>query len=574
MSNTVNGITETRNGELIRAGQCDWSSDGNFDPRVETYHTDVPCPMYVQGKIELDLMLKYSNGVWTTVDQEPNNSRSYDGSYNNKDNIDWGGKDTALLRKSSSAYADSISTLATRGPSNPNPRIVSNAICKLGSFISSVLDLTDMTWIWGQFLDHEIDLTTPGSESADMVTPTVIEDPNEDYPSRTILFTRSKAVSGSNPRDQPNEISSYIDATNVYGSTKTRADILRLFDGSGKMKTLLANNNEIILDYNTYGLPNAAPGGSDPTDFFIAGDVRSNENIYLTAMHTLFVREHNRLCDEIVITHPDMVGKDNYIFEQARKIVIGLMQSITFSEFLPALGIVIPSYTAYDDTINSGVTTEFSTVGYRLGHSMLSSTLNVGSSGSINLKDAFFSPSYIQTNGVDDLLLGGTTKVMKEIDGTLVDDVRNFLFGPPTGSNLLDLAALNMQRGRDHGIPGYNDVRVAYGLSINNNFSDITSDTTIQNNLQQLYTSPDHIDPWIGAVVENHLSGKAVGELVNAILIDQFTNLRDGDYYWYEVGPGLSSDMITEISNTKLSDIIIRNTVLTSSEIDSDVFHV
>ena len=386
--------------------------------------------------------------------------RSLDGFGNNIKHPEWGSILEPLTRMSDHNYQDGISSIAVRGGGNPNPRIISNAICKIGSSITlSQNNLSNMTWVWGQFLDHEIDLTgTNTGETANIVTP---EDPEEDYPNRTIVFTRSKSVSGLNPREQPNEITSYIDATNVYGNETTRLNHLRLLDGSGKLKTQVGDNGEILLPFNTFGITMA--GNGDPTSFFAAGDIRANENVLLTAMHTIFVREHNRLCDQIVLDHPDWISDEELIFQHARRFIVGFMQNITYKEFLPQLigSSAIPNYNNYDETVSPCIHTEFSTCGYRLGHSMITSELQIGENPgtSISLRDGFFSPNYVKVNGADLLLLGSIKTKMKEIDGTLIDDLRNFLFGPPeeAGGTMLDLASLNIQRGRDHGIPNYKD---------------------------------------------------------------------------------------------------------------------
>lgn len=504
--------------------------------------------------------------------------RSYDGSANNLSHPDWGKINTALLRKADSAYADGISSLATRGPNNPNPRVVSNNICKNIGDIPNSLRLTDMCWIWGQFLDHEIDLTESGAETADIVTPSVTEDPEEEYPGRTISFHRSVSVPLSSPREQPNQISSYVDATNVYGYDTERGYALRRLDGTGKLTTTFADNGEELLPYNLIGMPNASPPPLAPEDYFLAGDIRANENIHLTAMHTLFVREHNRCCDQIIVERPELVGKDELICQLARRMVIGVMQVITYNEFLPALlgDDFVPEYTHYKNDVNPGTATEFSTVGYRLGHSMLSSSLRVGPGIGDNLllRNGFFNPAYLRTHGADNLIIGGTRQMMQEIDVHIVDDVRNFLFGPPTATHLLDLASLNIQRARDHGIPGYNDVREGCGLTRKQTFAEITNDVTLQNKLESLYGHPDHIDPWVGALAENRIQTKAVGELLAVIIRDQFVRTRDGDRYWYEIDPALTEEMKEEIRNTKLSDVIIRNTKWTSNDIREDVFHI
>lgn len=499
---------------------------------------------------------------------------SYSGCGNNLDHPSWATAGGALLRAASSAYEDGVSTLAVRGISNPSPRTISNNICKQTGNVPNVNGLRDMTWMYGQLIDHEVDLTKTqsGGETADILT---IIEAEEDYPGRTISFSRSEYIADSNPREQPTAISGYLDATNIYGFSDVRAAALRTFDGTGKLKTVTDDTGGMIPIYNTVGLENAAPPGSTASDFFLSGDIRTNENVALTAMHTLFVREHNRLCDQIVVDTPSYSGKDEIIYQYARNIVMGQMQHITLNEFLPALlgPNAISPYKGYDSSVNAGVKTEFSTVAYRIGHTMLSSNLKIGTSGTLALKDAFFAPAYVQTNGVEDLLLGGCLQVMQEIDGKVVDDVRNFLFGAPTMSAMLDLAALNIQRGRDHGIPGYNDVREAYGLNRLTSYSQITSDSNVQNALNSLYDSVDDIDPWVAGIVESHVTGSNVGPLFTAILKDQFERIRDGDRFWYACNPSISQATRQEIENTKLSDIIIRNCPsINQGDIPSNVF--
>lgn len=513
--------------------------------------------------------LKGSEYVW----------RSYDGTGNNILNPLWGSANIALRRKAISNYKDGSSSLAERGPNNPNPRVVSNSICKMIENNLNEFKLSDMIWVWGQFLDHEVDITPSNpDEKAYISTETKLNDPNELYPSKTIFFDRSKAILNSDPREQPNAIPSYVDATNVYGCSSERAHALRKLDGSGKLKTSLADNNEILLPYNVDNLSNASLPGMIPSNLFLAGDIRSNENVVLTAMHTLFLREHNRLCDIIVQNKPEWVNQEELIYQHSRKIVIGIMQKITYGEFLPALlgSNMLNSYNGYDLNINATTSTEFSTVGYRLGHSMLSSHIQVGLNPTnfVLLRDVFFKPEYIQENGIEQLLLGSSKAKMKKIDHEIVDDVRNFLFGPPTNTHLLDLATLNIQRGRDHGIPGYNAVREAYGLLRKSNFSDITSNVSIQNKLQALYTSTDYIDPWIGALCEDHLSGSAVGELIATILKEQFRRFRDGDRFWYQNDPCIQEFELDIINGSTLSNVILRNTNISPSDLSSDAFHV
>ena len=329
-----------------------------------------------------------------------------------------------------------------------------------------------------------------------------------------------------------------------------------------------------LLPFNTEGLANA--GGTSET-LFLAGDVRANEQIGLTAMHTLWVREHNRIANELAQQDPR--ASDEQLYQRARAIVIAQMQAITFNEFLPALlgEDAVPDYRGYDRRVDPSIANEFSTAAYRFGHSMLSPELQrlnndgtTAAEGNISLRDAFFSPDEISNNGIDSLLVGLANQQAQEIDSQIIDDVRNFLFGPP-GSGGFDLASLNIQRGRDHGLADYNQIREDYGLDPVTSFADITSDVDAQLALQQAYGDVDSIDAWVGGLAEDHLPGSSMGELITAVLVDQFTRLRDGDRFWYQEtfrGRELRMDRQHDL----MADVIERNTDITG--LQDNVFFV
>jgi hypothetical protein len=192
------------------------------------------------------------------------------------------------------------------------------------------------------------------------------------------------------------------------------------------------------------------------------------------------------------------------------------------------------------------------------------------------LRDAFFNPSFFTDDKghLEDLLRGMASQQAQEIDTLLVDDVRNFLFGPP-GAGGLDLASLNIQRGRDHGLPDYNVLRVAYGLEPAQQFSDISSDPAIQAGLTAVYGSVDNIDGWVGGLAEDHIAGASVGELVHTVLADQFARLRDGDRFFYLNDPDLSDLAITDVidlNSVTLAEVIRLNTKING--IQDNVFFV
>ena len=245
---------------------------------------------------------------------------------------------------------------------------------------------------------------------------------------------------------------------------------------------------------------------------YIAGDARVNENVALIAIHTLFVREHNRLCDELKSKFQFL--NDERLYQLARKYVGGMIQAITFNEYLPALlgPNAIPKYTGYKRKVNPGVFNVFSTAAFRFGHSTVSDTLlrldndgNVIPAGNLEMRDAFFNPSLITSyEDIGYLLKGQSAQVMQELDTKLVSGLRNFLFGVP-GAGGLDLFSINVQRGRGHGLPSYNTFRAAYGLTPYTNFNELTSKTDIATELSNLYTSIDDLDVWVGILAEDHL---------------------------------------------------------------------
>jgi len=438
---------------------------------------------------------------------------------------------------------------------------------------------TDLVWQWGQFLDHDIDLTATGEppEPFDVPVPTGDRwfDPastgSETITLDRSLYDPSTGTSPGNPRQQSNEITAFIDASNVYGSDPVRASALRANDGSGRLK----ESRPGFLPFNANGLPNT--GGPDP-GLFVAGDVRANEQVALTAMHTLFLREHNRRALRIQLAEPALTGDE--IYERARAIVGGQMQVITYEEFLPVLlgPNALSPYPGYDPEVNPGIANIFSTAAYRFGHSMLPPTLLrlnwLGQpifGGPLPLRDAFFAPDEIippEGHGISSLLRGLASQLAQDVDVLVIDDVRNFLFGSP-GQGGFDLASLNMQRGRDHGLPSYNQARIESGLSPAAGFHDITSDVEIQQRLESVYGNVDDVDVWIGGLAEDHLPCSLVGELFFTVLSDQFERLRDGDRFWYEVA--FSDTDLEELQTTSLADIIRRNTPI-GSDIQENVF--
>ncbi len=429
----------------------------------------------------------------------------------------------------------------------PSARAISNAVSTQTSPTENHKGLSDMFWLWGQFVDHDINLTPANGESANIPVPQgdPAFDPNGTG-TEEIPFSRSNVTIDANGnRQQNNAITAFIDGSNVYGSDIETTNNLRSFSG-GQLKTSAGN---------------LLPIGDD--GMFQAGDVRANVQTGLTSMHTLWMREHNRIATELATQNPNL--SDEELFQGARKQVIAEIQAITFNEYLPELlgENNISAYHGYNPTVNPQISETFATSAFRFGHSMLSPEIlrldeqgNEIPEGNLSLSNAYFQPQYVQEAGIDPVLRGFATQVAQEADPMVIDDIRDLLFGQP-GSGGLDLAALNIQRGRDHELPSYNDIRESLGLRRITSFDDPIFQGDFGAKMASVYNSPDDVDAWVGGLAEKPVGDALLGESMTLILKDQFERLRDGDRFWYQ--NQYSGSTLDELNNLTLSDIIRRN---------------
>ncbi|HKD35986.1 MAG TPA: peroxidase family protein, partial [Pirellulales bacterium] len=333
-----------------------------------------------------------------------------DGVGNNLAHPVLGSAGTDLKRMVPAAYADGIS--APIEATRPSARLISNVLSSQTGEIKDNRNLSAFIYAWGQFIDHDMDLTTQGSSSLPIAVPNCDAsfDPSGTG-TQTLPFTRSVTDPSTGPStgtvlQQLNQITSYLDGSMVYGSDPTRALALRTMSG-GKLKTSTGD----LLPLNTALLPNANDAHIVPDNqLFLAGDIRANENVDETVLQTLFVREHNRIADQIAAANPTLT--DEQIYLQARQIVIGEIQAITYNEFLPALlgsGALAP-YKGYNSNVDPSISTEFSTAAFRVGHSQVGPDIEFFDNNGnpirapLDLDQAFFDPRIIEQYGIDGVL--------------------------------------------------------------------------------------------------------------------------------------------------------------------------
>ena len=492
-------------------------------------------------------------------------ARTMDGWGNNLNDPTMGMAGATQLRDTDARYADGVGAMMP----GPDARVVSNAIGQQ-TITGNAAGLSAMFWQWGQFVDHDIVRTDAGGAFEPMFAPA--GDPV--FPAGAMIpFSRSApGTDASGVNAYQNQITSFLDGSGVYGSDDTRAAALRSFEGGH-----LATDADGFMTRNTAGMDNANDGFLPAETMFLAGDVRANEQAGLTAMHTVFVREHNLWADRLAAENP--TWDDEQIYQGARKIVGAEIQSVTYNEWLPAMlgSDAMGDYAGYDSSVDAGISLEFSTAAFRFGHSMLNETLarlnadgSAYAAGDLTLHENFFNPDTITGDGaLDALLRGMSAQEAEELDTQVAGGVRNMLFGDP-GMGGMDLLAANIMRGRDHGIGSFNDIREAYGLDRLASWDELTSDTDLLTSLSMLYSSVDDVDAWVGLVAEDHLDGSIAGETLSAVLIDQFSRLRDGDRFYYLNDPALLG-YLDEIDSTTLGDIFCRNTGITC--FDGSVFY-
>ncbi|CAK1601555.1 unnamed protein product [Parnassius mnemosyne] len=553
--------------------------------------------------------------------------RTQDGTCNNLNNpLRWGVSNTPFRRVLPPDYGDGISSprVGVNGSALPSARDVSVTVHRPSYAHDSAF--TVMLAVWGQFVDHDITATalSKGENSSSLSCcntnqthpecfPVMldVEDPYyQDYNLTCMEFVRSAPAPTCHfgVREQLNQATAFIDASTVYGFMESKASHLRL-GTEGKLKMLKIGPYELL------------PQSTDPNDgcntvemnavgryCFESGDERANENLHLTTMHLIWARQHNRVAAELQKLNP--VWDDETVFQETRRIIGAQMQHITYAEFLPAilgndvmwalnLTVQTEGYTnMYDPDLDPSIANHFSAAAFRFAHTLLPGLIrNVeASNGSFNyvhLHEMLFNPyALYRERGPAGAVASALATPAHAADPHVTAELSNHLFERPLAVNTswqpqssgpcgLDLISLNIQRGRDHGLPAYPVWREYCGFSRPKNFTDLDDifDELSRERIYKIYKSVDDIDLYTGALAEAP-GGRLLGATLTCLLADQFLRLKRADRYWYETGdPDLAftPEQLAEIRKTTLSNVICANEIMLSQvqprvmEITSDV---
>lgn len=480
-----------------------------------------------------------------------------------------------FVRGAVNSYVDGIHQMRS---DLPNARTVSNLVVKDAVNHGEELDpngYSGFMYAFGQLLTHDLEFARPGTGNIDVIVPAGDTEltPGSHIPVTRNAVAPDTGTDAQHPALPMNDVTGWIDASVVYGiqyppgvpqGPAPFQNPVNLREGGA-----VATTGKLLTSSNGRYAPIDPDSG-----MFIFGDPRGTENPDLTSMQTLFIREHNWQVGRLTQLHSDWTGEQ--LYQRARAIVIAEFQKITYSEWLPKVvgANVMPAYTGFKSDVDASISIEFAAAAMRFGHSIVSGAQDrVDEQGNITealtLGEAFFlTPAQYERNGgAEGFLRKLASDISNKLDVYIIDDLRNLLDDPPAA---LDLAATNIQRGRDLGLPSLNQMRTALGLTPYTTFGQITSNTRVSNALQTAYTNINNIDLWIGGLAETPVAGAMVGPTFRAIMVDQFTRVRAGDSQWYENQPWTREDL-DWLQGTTLSDIILRNTDIVRMQADAFV---
>ncbi|KAJ8977727.1 hypothetical protein NQ317_019401, partial [Molorchus minor] len=397
---------------------------------------------------------------------------------------------------------------------------------------------------------------------------------------RSILSPRLDCTLGY--AQQMNKVTHFIDGSSIYGSTPEQTGELRSFSG-GRLR--------IFKDFGRELLPltkdkDACLTMEQGTACFDSGDTRTNQMVTLAVLHTVFLREHNRIADFLAKLNPHW--HDERIFLEARQIVVAEMQVIIYKEFFAGCNryrreLAMEEFDLklkgghdysfdYNENVEPSVINEFSAAAFRFGHSMVDGVLRIYGMKKfeemISIPEIMFYPSRMRRYPfLDQVLNSLTTEPIQEVDERFSPALTNYLFrgGNPFG---VDLASINIQRGRDHGLRPYNDYRNLVGLPTFTSFADFGKvQSVLQTHgekLSRLYATVDDVDLWIGGLLEEKAPGSIVGLTFRDIIAEQFSRLKKGDRYFFDNDPSINPghftpDQLLEVRKSSMSRLICDN---------------
>jgi len=537
------------------------------------------------------------SAVFACAVAQCSNVRSIDGTCNNVNNPTWGSSGTYFLEPEG---------WETWNVQRPNIRNISNFVFADGQtkrdnnytlqerknvFNPDPRNRNQFMVAFAQFLSHDMGLNPTFFDRSNPFHnyKIQIEDPTDPLLQPTLPTNKTGILSlDSLGTTQPsgqflsfNNNTAFLDLSTVYGSYPSVSALLR--SGlNGRLKTDPTGMN-LPFD-NTVGTPSECGAFRDGVS--AAGDLRADENVVLTTVQTLFMREHNRIADRLKSANPSWT--DEQVFQAAREQNIAQYQNIVFYEFLPLLlGPVVRrlgEYRGYDTRVNPGMNDHFSAAAFRLPHDMvalpvlvLDQNCNgyVPPSSPVQQEQNNCIPLFFRAVGLEACLRGALNQHAESMDHKFANGIRSvFLQNTTIGGNL-DIESSNIFRGREHQLRNFNFLREYYlGRSYYDDrrcnpgttvdpiacWNLHTSNRTLAGILQSIYGKVDKMDPYVGLATEDQDDPSYFPPTATEIILEQFGRVRDGDRFWFENRDLYSRSWIHDMKGVTISDIINRNT--------------
>ncbi|KAI8435560.1 hypothetical protein MSG28_003849 [Choristoneura fumiferana] len=372
--------------------------------------------------------------------------RTHDGTCNNLNRPRWGSTMTPVQRFLAPSYSDGIQAprRSVFGSPLPSAREISSMVHE-DQHVETP-GITHLLMQWGQFLDHDhpecMPIAVPQSDP--FYGPKGV---------RCLDFVRSSPAPRDDCalgwREQMNQVSAYIDGSPLYASSARQSDKLRLFRNGMLQYGKVQNRRPLLPPERRDEL---CRGGAVSSDCFKSGDARVNEHPGLVAAHIVWLRQHNRMAQELAHLNPHW--SDEKVYQETRKIVGAMIQHITYREFLPiVLGQEVMRlfdlepqkkgyYTGYSPKINPSPASSFGSAAFRFGHSLVQPSMvrfdrfHRPMKNNVSLHDELTNPSNIWSMGaVDRLLLGMVNQPIQKRDEFITEELTNHLFQTPSYEN-------------------------------------------------------------------------------------------------------------------------------------------
>jgi len=311
--------------------------------------------------------------------------------------------------------------------------------------------------------------------------------------------------------------------------------------------------------------------------------------LFLSAMHVVFVSEHNRIARELKKYFRKEFNSDEIIFQEARRLVSAEIQNIVYGEFLPTIlgadvmkqfNLLAKEESNYDPETNPNIINSFTAAAFRFGHSMINSMFMLISGKNKDNTASFWRLREIfdgnnvegQRLPLEEMMEGLVSQMPQTTDAFFSTEITNHLFQKNERQENFgqDLLAINIQRGRDHGLPSYNEYRKFCNLEPLLDWRNKPRELTEEfwNSLKDVYGSVDDIDIFVGGIAENNVRGGALGPTFACIIGEQFRRIKFGDRFFYThvedsfYSQGLGDVTKENVLNRTLGDILCENTEL------------